>query len=95
MRNETVQTEITVIGGGLAGICAAVAAARLGQTVALVQNRPVLGGIQAVKFAYGFAEQPHMDRTDMPGKQELWARCLWRINTVIRKVILITGISFY
>jgi hypothetical protein len=44
MRNETVITDITVIGGGLAGVCAAVAAARLGQTVALVQNRPVLGG---------------------------------------------------
>ncbi|HEY0827565.1 MAG TPA: FAD-dependent oxidoreductase [Bacilli bacterium] len=44
MKNETIQTDITVIGGGLAGVCAAVAAARLGQTVALVQNRPVLGG---------------------------------------------------
>ncbi|TNJ62701.1 FAD-dependent oxidoreductase [Paenibacillus hemerocallicola] len=44
MRNETIQTDITVVGGGLAGVCAAIAAARLGQTVALVQNRPVLGG---------------------------------------------------
>ncbi|WP_028611377.1 FAD-dependent oxidoreductase [Paenibacillus harenae] len=44
MRNETIQTDITVIGGGLAGVNAAVAAARLGRTVALVQNRPVLGG---------------------------------------------------
>ncbi|UUZ94094.1 FAD-dependent oxidoreductase [Paenibacillus sp. P25] len=44
MRNETVKTDLTVIGGGLAGVCAAVAAARLGCTVALVQNRPVLGG---------------------------------------------------
>nr|WP_168123140.1 FAD-dependent oxidoreductase [Paenibacillus sp. HB172176] len=44
MRQETVQTDITVIGGGLAGICAAVAAARLGSKVALIQNRPVLGG---------------------------------------------------
>lgn len=44
MRNETVISDITVVGGGLAGVCAAVAAARLGQKVALVQNRPVLGG---------------------------------------------------
>jgi len=44
MRFETVRTDITVIGGGLAGVCAAVAAARLGRSVALVQNRPVLGG---------------------------------------------------
>ncbi|MGG1518419.1 FAD-dependent oxidoreductase [Paenibacillus oryzisoli] len=44
MRNETILSDITVIGGGLAGVCAAIAAARLGQTVSLVQNRPVLGG---------------------------------------------------
>ena len=44
MREETVRTDVTVVGGGLAGVCAAVAAARLGRTVALVQNRPVLGG---------------------------------------------------
>ncbi len=44
MKYERVQSDITVIGGGLAGVCAAVAAARLGRKVALVQNRPVLGG---------------------------------------------------
>ncbi|GAA3698628.1 hypothetical protein GCM10022224_075770 [Nonomuraea antimicrobica] len=44
MRQETVKHDITVVGGGLAGVCAAVAAARLGRTVALVGNRPVLGG---------------------------------------------------
>ncbi len=44
MKHEIIQTDITVIGGGLSGICAAVAAARLGRTVALVHNRPVLGG---------------------------------------------------
>ncbi|WP_127582538.1 FAD-dependent oxidoreductase [Paenibacillus koleovorans] len=44
MKYEIVQSDITVVGGGLAGVCAALAAARLGQTVSLVQNRPVLGG---------------------------------------------------
>ena len=44
MRNETATHDLTVIGGGLAGINAAIAAARLGSTVALVNNRPVLGG---------------------------------------------------
>lgn len=33
-----------VVGGGIAGIAAALAAARLGERVALVQNRPYLGG---------------------------------------------------
>lgn len=44
MKEEMVKTDIAVIGGGLSGVCAAIAAARQGQTVALVQNRPVLGG---------------------------------------------------
>jgi hypothetical protein len=44
MREELVRSDITVVGGGLAGVCAAIAAARLGRTVALVNNRPVLGG---------------------------------------------------
>lgn len=37
-------SDVVVIGGGLAGVSAAVAAARLGSTVSLVTNRPVLGG---------------------------------------------------
>jgi hypothetical protein len=44
MQRGRVATDVTVIGGGLSGVCAAIAAARLGRRVALVQNRPVLGG---------------------------------------------------
>lgn len=36
--------ELIVIGGGLAGFCAALSAARQGIKTALVQDRPVLGG---------------------------------------------------
>ena len=36
--------DIAVIGGGLAGMSAAIAAARHGAKTALIQNRPVLGG---------------------------------------------------
>lgn len=36
--------EFIVVGGGMAGICAAIAASRKGVKTALVQNRPVLGG---------------------------------------------------
>ena len=36
--------DIVVAGGGIAGICAALSAARNGLTVALVQDRPVVGG---------------------------------------------------
>lgn len=41
---EAGQFDFVVIGGGMAGTCAAISAARLGLKVALVQDRPVLGG---------------------------------------------------
>lgn len=41
---KKIQSEIIVIGGGLAGICAAIAAAREGKQIVLIQNRGVLGG---------------------------------------------------
>lgn len=44
MIEETIRTDIAVLGGGLAGICAAISAARQGRQVVLAQNRPVLGG---------------------------------------------------
>jgi len=36
--------DLVIVGGGIAGTCTAVSAARLGLNVALIQNRPVLGG---------------------------------------------------
>src|SRR5688500_18132144 len=37
-------TDVLIVGGGMAGICAALAAARNGSRVVLVQDRSVLGG---------------------------------------------------
>ncbi len=36
--------DLVVVGGGMAGTCSAISAARLGLRVALIENRPVLGG---------------------------------------------------
>lgn len=44
MRTLQYETDICIIGGGMAGICAAIAAARNGSQVVLVHDRPVLGG---------------------------------------------------
>ena len=44
MQTRTHDVDFCVAGGGLAGICAAIAAARHGIRVALMQDRPVLGG---------------------------------------------------
>ena len=44
LETRTLTADLCVIGGGMAGICAAVAAARGGASVVLMQERPVLGG---------------------------------------------------
>ncbi len=44
METKRLKTDLCVIGGGMAGVCAALAAARQGVRVVLVQNRSVLGG---------------------------------------------------
>ena len=44
MKNITYETDLCVVGGGMSGLCCAIAAARGGIKVVLVQDRPVLGG---------------------------------------------------
>ena len=41
---QTLETDLLVAGGGIAGVCCALAAARLGTRVILCQDRSVLGG---------------------------------------------------
>jgi len=44
LKNVNHKVDVCVIGGGIAGICAALSAARNGVSVALIHDRPVLGG---------------------------------------------------
>lgn len=44
LRHETISCELCIVGGGLAGSFAALAAARRGAKVVLLQDRPMLGG---------------------------------------------------
>jgi hypothetical protein len=43
-KTEAIVSDIVIVGGGLAGTCCAITAAREGLNVVLVQDRPVLGG---------------------------------------------------
>ncbi|OQC00707.1 MAG: putative FAD-binding dehydrogenase [Firmicutes bacterium ADurb.Bin099] len=44
LTTETTRCDLCVVGGGISGVCAAIAAARRGLKVVLMQERPVLGG---------------------------------------------------
>lgn len=44
LKKETIKADLVIIGGGLAGTCCAITAARANVKVVLVQDRPVLGG---------------------------------------------------
>ncbi|MBR5519362.1 MAG: FAD-dependent oxidoreductase [Clostridia bacterium] len=44
MRTLQYDTDLCVVGGGMSGLCCAIAAARHGIKVVLIQDRPVLGG---------------------------------------------------
>ncbi len=51
--------DFVVVGGGMAGCCAAVSAARLGCRVALIQDRPLLGGNNSSEIRVGLAGLIH------------------------------------
>jgi hypothetical protein len=44
LRERPISGDVVIAGGGLAGVCGAITAARAGIRVVLVQDRPVLGG---------------------------------------------------
>ncbi|MBL7813383.1 MAG: FAD-dependent oxidoreductase [Saprospiraceae bacterium] len=44
LKNTAISADLVIVGGGLAGVCGAITAARQGIKVVLVQDRPVLGG---------------------------------------------------
>lgn len=53
--------DFVVVGGGISGICAALASARLGCKVALVQDRYILGGNNSSEIRVGLGGQINVD----------------------------------
>jgi len=68
-REERISADLVVVGGGLAGVCASVTAARAGMRVVLVQDRPVLGGNASSEVRLWI-----LGATSHMGNNNRWAR---------------------
>ncbi len=78
LRTETLTTDLCVVGGGLAGTCAAITAARGGIKVVLIQDRPVLGGNASSEVRlWALGATSHM------GNNNRWAREGGLINELL------------
>lgn len=72
------ETDLTIIGGGLAGVCAAITAARKGVKIVLVQDRPVLGGNASSEVRLWV-----LGATSHMGNNNRWAREGGVINEIL------------
>jgi len=69
IKQTNLQFDFVVVGGGVAGVCAAIAAARRGFSVALIQDRPVLGGNASSEVRLWM-----LGATSHMGNNNRWAR---------------------
>jgi len=80
LKTVTHEVDLTVVGGGLAGVCAAIAAAREGLRVVLVQDRPVLGGNASSEVRlWALGATSHM------GNNNRWSREGGIINEILEE----------
>jgi hypothetical protein len=78
LNTKTLATNLCVAGGGLAGTCAAITAARAGIRVVLIQDRPVLGGNASSEVRlWTLGATSHM------GNNNRWAREGGLINELL------------
>ncbi len=78
LKTENIQADLIVIGGGLAGTCAAITAARAAMKVILVQDRPVLGGNASSEVRLWV-----LGATSHMGNNNRWAREGGVINEIL------------
>lgn len=78
LREIELKCDLVVAGGGLAGVCTAITAARAGVKVVLVQDRPVLGGNASSEVRLWV-----LGATSHMGNNNRWAREGGVINEIL------------
>ena len=74
----SLEADLVVVGGGMAGVCASITAARAGIKVVLVQDRPVLGGNASSEVRLWI-----LGATSHMGNNNRWAREGGVINEIL------------
>lgn len=67
--NDSLSADLVIVGGGMAGVCGSITAARQGLRVVLVQDRPVLGGNASSEVRLWM-----LGATSHMGNNNRWAR---------------------
>ncbi len=80
LKTITHEVDLVVVGGGLAGTCAAIAAAREDLQVVLVQDRPILGGNASSEVRLWV-----LGATSHMGNNNRWAREGGIINEILEE----------
>ncbi len=80
LRELEMESDLVIVGGGLAGTCGAVTAARQGLKVVLVQDRPVLGGNSSSEVRLWI-----LGATSHMGNNNRWAREGGVVNEVMEE----------
>ena len=78
LRAEELKCDLAIVGGGMAGTCAAITAARAGCKVVLIQDRPVLGGNASSEVRLWI-----LGATSHMGNNNRWAREGGVINEIL------------
>ncbi|MDF3076475.1 MAG: hypothetical protein K0S09_364 [Sphingobacteriaceae bacterium] len=77
-RQKDLKADLTIVGGGLAGTCGAITAARQGLKVVLIQDRPVLGGNSSSEVRLWV-----LGATSHMGNNNRWAREGGVVNEIL------------
>ena len=72
MKTVTHSAQFCVIGGGMAGLCAALAAARHGVKTIIMQDRPVFGGNASSEIRMHVCGSPGKDNRETGITEELF-----------------------
>jgi hypothetical protein len=75
---ESIDVDLCVVGGGMAGLCAAIAAARHGARTVLLQDRSVLGGNASSEVRMWICGAHGADNKETGILEEILLENLWR-----------------